>query len=108
MPPAPARALSPAACAAFKQEGPRQLAAIRHGIQCADMPAISLNAHSLQGSAGLFGARELSALCGLVEMLAEAGKLERIAPLLTEVENELAALLASLPQATAKDNLAPA
>lgn len=108
MPPTPARALSPAACAAFKQEGPRQLAAIRHGIQCADMPAISLNAHSLQGSAGLFGARELSALCGLVEMLAEAGKLERIAPLLTEVENELAALLASLPQATAKDNLAPA
>ena len=95
-PPAPARALSPAACAAFAQEGPRQLAAIRQGIQCADMPAIGLNAHSLQGSAGLFGARELAALCGLVETLANTGMIERIPPLITEVENELAALLAEL------------
>ncbi|KQZ39974.1 ATP-binding protein [Duganella sp. Root1480D1] len=96
VPPAATRALSPAACAAFMQEGPRQLAAIRQGIQCADMQAISLNAHSLQGSAGLFGARELSALCGLVETLAETGMIERIPPLLTEVECELSALLAEL------------
>lgn len=60
------------------------------------MQAISLNAHSLQGSAGLFGARELSALCGLVETLAETGMIERIPPLLTEVECELSALLAEL------------
>ncbi len=102
----PGRALSPAACAAFMREGPRQLAAIRQGIQCADMPAISLNAHSLQGSAGLFGARELAALCGLVETLANNGMVERIPPLLTEVESELAALLASLakPAAAAAAN----
>lgn len=96
VPPSPARALSPAACAAFMQEGPRQLAAIRHGIQCGDMPAVSLNAHSLQGSAGLFGARELSALCGLIETLANTGMIERIPPLVAEVDNELAALLAEL------------
>jgi len=95
-PPTATRALSPAACAAFMQEGPRQLAAIRQGIQCGDMAAISLNAHSLQGSAGLFGARELSALCGLVETLANTGMIERIPPLASEVESELEALIAEL------------
>ncbi len=107
-PPTATRALSPAACAAFMQEGPRQLAAIRQGIQCGDMPAISLNAHSLQGSAGLFGARELSALCGLVETLANTGMVERIPPLVSEMEKELAVLLARLAQPASNGAMAPA
>jgi len=96
-----ARIVSAAARAAFMREGPRQLAAIRQGIQCADAAQVSLNAHSLQGSAGLFGARQLSALCGLVDTLAAQGLVERLAPLATELEVELDALLARLAIASA-------
>jgi signal transduction histidine kinase/HPt (histidine-containing phosphotransfer) domain-containing protein/ActR/RegA family two-component response regulator len=96
VPAAPVRSLSPAACAAFLREGPRQLAAVRQGVQAGDMAAVSLNAHSLQGSAGLFGARALSALCGRLETLANAGMTERLPPLVAELENGLAELLAEL------------
>jgi signal transduction histidine kinase/HPt (histidine-containing phosphotransfer) domain-containing protein/ActR/RegA family two-component response regulator len=105
-PPAVPRALSPAACAAFRQEGPRLLAAIRQGIRSGDAQAVSLNAHSLQGSAGLFGARELAALCVLVETLADSGTMARIAPLADELENELAALLERLPKQTTRNRAA--
>ena len=96
-----ARSVSPAARAAFMREGPRQLAAIRQGIQDANAALVSLNAHSLQGSAGLFGAHQLSALCGLADTLAAAGLVERLAPLAAELEAELDALLAHLLIASA-------
>ncbi|WP_051293694.1 ATP-binding protein [Pseudoduganella violaceinigra] len=99
LPQPPLRMVSPAARAAFRLEGPRQLAAIRQGIANGDMVAVSLNAHNLQGSAGLFGDRELSALCGQVEMLANAGVTEYLGTLATELENKLASLLARLAEA---------
>lgn len=91
-----ASAGSAAVRAAFMAEAPRQLAALRQGLADDDAAAVALHAHSLMGSAGLFGARELAALCGRVEALADAGQLAGIAPLAEQLDQLLADLLAQL------------
>ncbi|MYN03518.1 response regulator [Pseudoduganella sp. DS3] len=87
---------SAAVRAAFTAEAPRQLAALRQGLADGDAAAVALHAHSLMGSAGLFGARELTALCGRVEALADRGELAAIAPLAGQLDEQLARLLAQL------------
>jgi signal transduction histidine kinase/DNA-binding NarL/FixJ family response regulator/HPt (histidine-containing phosphotransfer) domain-containing protein len=82
--------------AAFLLEGPRLQGAIQHGLAGADARAVALAAHSLMGSAGYFGAEALSALCGQIEKLADAGALEAIEPRLATLQIELASVLAGL------------
>jgi len=86
----------PAARKVFKMEGPRRLAAIRHGIAEGDAAAVSLHAHTLLGCAGLFAAGVLGELCARIEAQANAGQLDGMAPLLAALEDELAALLARI------------
>ncbi|WP_374584777.1 ATP-binding protein [Pseudoduganella sp.] len=87
---------SAAVRAAFMAEAPRQLAALRQGLADGDAAAVALQAHSLMGSAALFGARELAALCSRVEALADAQQLAAVAPLAKPLEDGLAALLRRL------------
>jgi CheY-like chemotaxis protein len=88
-----------AARGAFLREAPRLLAAIHHGLASGDAAAVSLNAHSLLGSAGYFGAPELASLCGRIESMAEANQLLAMAPQLATLEAELAAVMAAMAPA---------
>lgn len=88
-----------AARSAFLREGPRLLAAIKDGLADGDAAAVSLNAHSLLGAGAYFGAAELSALCGRIEPLADAGQLASLAPLVQALEAELAAVMAAMAPA---------
>ena len=104
-----------AARSAFLREGPRLLAAIQEGLATGNAAAISLNAHSLLGAGAYFGAAELSALCGRIEPLADAGQLASLAPLVAALEAELAAVMAAMtppaasqPAATPPAVMAPA
>ncbi|MCE3263261.1 MAG: histidine kinase [Pseudoduganella sp.] len=85
-----------AARAAFQHEGPRLLAAIREALANDDAAAVSLNAHSLLGGAGYFGAGALRELCGRIERLADGGQLQATAPLVAALEAALAETLAEL------------
>jgi HPt (histidine-containing phosphotransfer) domain-containing protein len=88
-----------AARSAFLREGPRLLAAIKDGLAGGDAAVVSLNAHSLLGAGAYFGAAELSALCGRIEPLADAGQLASLAPLVQALEAELAAVMAAMAPA---------
>jgi signal transduction histidine kinase/CheY-like chemotaxis protein len=93
-----------AARGAFLREAPRLLAAIRTGLANGDAAGVSLNAHSLLGSAGYFSANALASLSGRIESMAEAGRLADIAPLLDALESELSAVMAVI----APENRQPA
>jgi len=99
----PVRRSGPSAAvrAAFLREAPRLLASLKEGLAGGDAAAVSLSAHTLLGGAGLFGAAGLHALCGRIESLAGASQLAGLAPLVGELEIELAAALAALEPAAA-------
>jgi signal transduction histidine kinase/DNA-binding NarL/FixJ family response regulator len=97
----PVRRAAPSAAvrAAFLREAPRLMAAIREGLAGGDAGKVSLNAHTLLGGAGLFGAVELRTLCGRIESMAEARQMSSLAPLVDALDIELAAALAALASA---------
>ena len=72
----------------FLEEAPARLAALREAADRADAQALVKAAHSLKGSAGTLGARDLSAMCGGLEESARAGQTTEAAPRLAGLHKE--------------------
>ena len=60
---------------------PTRCASLRQAVEAVDPQAVRTAAHSLKGSAGNLGARQLAALCQEIELIARQGSLEGIAAL---------------------------
>ena len=76
----------------FRGNWPRQVAAMREGLEAAQAETAQRAAHSLRGLLGNFGAEPAAALARQVEVRTAAGELAAIGPLVTELEQELQAL----------------
>jgi CheY-like chemotaxis protein/HPt (histidine-containing phosphotransfer) domain-containing protein len=71
---------------AFFAETENRLTALREAASRHDGPALRRIAHSLKGSAGSFGAREVSQLAGLLEERLESGGQQPTGELATRIE----------------------
>jgi CheY-like chemotaxis protein len=80
----------------FPEESRRQLEAIRVALEAADAEAVTRGAHSLKGSAKLFGASTLVDAALAVETLGREGRLEEVAQRLGTLKDETARLVAAL------------
>ncbi|KQQ32353.1 hypothetical protein ASF61_15010 [Duganella sp. Leaf126] len=92
---APPPRLRAALRAAFAAEGPRLLRVMEQGLVQGDGDAVALAAHSLRGAAAFLGAAEVSACCGQIEALADAGRL-------ADADDQLPALRRALDAALAR------
>jgi PAS domain S-box-containing protein len=66
-----------------------------------DLPALRGAAHTLKGSAGIFGARGMAELCRRLEHAADQGEASAAAPLIARLTREHEAVMAVLQEATA-------
>ena len=73
---------------AFLGDSPSRLRALRAGFDRGDAEAVGRAAHSLKGSSGNFGAMRMQTLCGDIERLARAGRLEPLGPLVSRLDVE--------------------
>ncbi len=67
------RALAAEIVAAFLQDAPRQLSAIRTALDSGDLPALSRQAHALKGAAANFGGDRVSRAARQLEQAAQEG-----------------------------------
>ena len=74
----------------FSSEAPLRLAAMREGFTSRDFNAVGQAAHAMRGGAGNLGAVAVGALCTRIELAAKAGAVDEMAPMLAELEQELA------------------
>lgn len=96
LPPDAGGKLYRAARMAFQAEGPRLLAVALQGLDDGDAAAVALAAHSMMGGAAYLGAGALHARCAMVEALADAGKLDAVAPQLEGLRLALEQALAEM------------
>jgi two-component system, sensor histidine kinase and response regulator len=82
--------------AAFAQEGPVRLQAMREALAQEIGADVQMEAHALKGSGREFGAMRLVALCQQVEDGAGQGALAELAALIDRVEGEFARAVAEL------------
>jgi CheY-like chemotaxis protein len=72
----------------FLAEAPVRLAALREAVAQVNPVALKAAAHSLIGSSGTMGARNMSTLCAELERRAGSGAVGGCAPLVTRLEDE--------------------
>ncbi|MBI1950911.1 MAG: response regulator [Acidobacteria bacterium] len=72
----------------FLQEAPVRLAALREAAERADAQALVKAAHSLKGSSGTLGARDLAAMCSGLEECGRAGRIAEVTPRLASLHQE--------------------
>ncbi|WP_028104044.1 response regulator [Pseudoduganella violaceinigra] len=77
--------------AAFLQDTPHQLAALREAIALCDASAVRKTAHSLKSSSANVGADQLARLCREMEQLGRTGQTAGAASLLAALEHEFQA-----------------
>jgi signal transduction histidine kinase/CheY-like chemotaxis protein/HPt (histidine-containing phosphotransfer) domain-containing protein len=74
----------------FLQSADDDLAGLRTALDAADPKQLARAAHSLKGGSACIGAHGLAALAARLQECAERGEVERVRPLLPEIEAELA------------------
>jgi two-component system sensor histidine kinase/response regulator len=74
--------------ALYLQDAPVKIDAIRQAVMTADGESVKRAAHSLKGSSGTLGIRQLASVCGELECLADAGLTPRANGMLHRLENE--------------------
>jgi HPt (histidine-containing phosphotransfer) domain-containing protein len=80
----------------FLADTPKRLVEIEASLARGDAQSLTLEAHSVKGSSGHFGANRLRALSEEIEQLGRAGNLAEVAPLLPELKLEYARVQAAL------------
>jgi HPt (histidine-containing phosphotransfer) domain-containing protein len=74
----------------FSSEAPQRLEAMREGCATGDFDAVSQAAHAMRGGAGNLGALAVATLCTRLELAARGGEVKSLAPMISELEGELA------------------
>jgi HPt (histidine-containing phosphotransfer) domain-containing protein len=77
--------------ALFSTHAPARVAAAKAGFRSADPKAIEAATHALKSSAAQLGATELSTLAARAEVLAHAGDLPSVQPILDRLDEALPA-----------------
>jgi HPt (histidine-containing phosphotransfer) domain-containing protein len=72
----------------FLAEVPKRIDMLRAAAAAGDARGVQRAAHSLKGSSGNIGARDLHDLCRRLDEDARAGQLERIQPLVAALDGE--------------------
>ncbi|MBK9125077.1 MAG: Hpt domain-containing protein [Chloroflexi bacterium] len=72
----------------FLSDAPRMLAALHSGIDAGNPDQVRLNAHSLKGNAGDFGALHMAKLCLQLEMMGKTGDLNGAHSLAAQIARE--------------------
>jgi two-component system, sensor histidine kinase and response regulator len=80
----------------FLRDAPKRLAAMSMAAQQNDAQALASAAHTLKGSAGIFGAERARTLCGQLQDLGRSGTLAGASTLLVQLKEEIAELEANL------------
>ena len=75
------------------EECPRLLAEIQMGIELGDAARVKLNAHSLKGSAAVYGARRVVASSRTLELLGDEGQLDAAQEVLAELKSAVAEMI---------------
>ncbi len=82
----------------FFAEGPKLLEQIGNDIKAEDAVGLRRNAHTLKGSADIFGATPLKNTAAHLEELGREGKLDEAAEALKKLRNEMERLLPAMRQ----------
>ena len=82
--------------AAYVQDTPRHLAALRQSLAGSDAEGLRRIAHSLKSASANIGAARLAALCRDLEQLGRAGRVDGAAPLFADMEGEFLSVRESL------------
>ncbi len=80
----------------FGEQAPGRIAAMRDAVARDDRATLRATAHALKGEARLLGAREVAALCGELEQLANTATAAELADRLARLEVALAQAQAAL------------
>jgi len=80
----------------FFSEAPKQLSALRLGLEQKDIAVLERTAHSLKSGSALLGALRLSGLCKALELSVREGNFADAAALLRQIEKEYAAVQAGM------------
>jgi PAS domain S-box-containing protein len=80
----------------FLVDGPELLTALHRALEAADAPALSLTAHALKGSVGLFVQAGAFETARQLERTAKAGDLQGAGSLLASLETDMRALVTAL------------
>ncbi len=74
--------------AMFFDDASSHLGDLREAVAAGDAPAVERTAHTLKGSSGMMGAREMAATCSDLQELGESGDLSGAPELLGRLEEE--------------------
>jgi HPt (histidine-containing phosphotransfer) domain-containing protein len=74
--------------AVFVEQAPRMLEELRAGIAAGDAATVRRAAHTIKGSAGIFGAAAVARAAATLEAQARAGELDDARRLEQELERE--------------------
>ena len=77
------------------EETPRLMAAMRQAVAQRDRTQLRLSAHTLKGSIRYFGAGRAFQYAARLEELGQEGNLEIVAPILADLEAEIAPFIAA-------------
>lgn len=86
----------------FLSDTPKRMRAIREAIRNQNAHTVAATAHSLKGSAGIFGAKEIVEEARKMEALGRSGKLEGASEMFSSLESKVAAFQAALSKITAE------
>ena len=85
-----------AVVAAFVEDLPVQLAALRDAVAAADTGAAAQQAHKIKGAAGNLGAGPVSLAAAQLEQAGRSARTEQLAALLADLEHQSERLLQAL------------
>ena len=80
----------------FETESAQRLQNLQSTLEVSDWKSLSVEAHSLKGTAATFGAEALRSLSERIEKSAKAGDTDTVAALVPEVPERLEAVLSAL------------
>jgi HPt (histidine-containing phosphotransfer) domain-containing protein len=80
----------------FAASAPTSIANMKRALEKSSAADLSLAAHSLRGSSGIFGAAALAGICAQIEQAAEHGKLHGMGDLVASADTELTRLIEAL------------
>lgn len=73
--------------ATFISDSPRHITGLKAGLDASDPEKVRASAHTLKGSSGTMGAKQLSEYCRLLELAAKNGEVEKLPSLFKDVES---------------------
>jgi CheY-like chemotaxis protein len=84
----------------FDESARQRLGDMQLAARSGDGEGLGGAAHSLKGTAGIFGARGIAEMCRRLEELGQSGRLAEAPPLIAQVQHECQALMSVLREAT--------